>query len=161
MASIAGTSYFIRQIRAEILFEIINKYKIAYMAGAPIIMNAMLSYPGAKKFTHQVKMLTAGAPPPPSVMKKFKAELGVFVQTAYGLTETYGPMSNHSFDPSWEGLSEDDLVSKSTYQSSYVMQESITVRNPDTLECVPADGSSIGEIMSKGILLIYTYIDNR
>lgn len=64
-------------------------------------MTTMLSYPECRKFEHRVRMWTAGAPPPPSVLKRFRDEVGVEVVTAYGLTETYGPMSTHIPEPEW------------------------------------------------------------
>ena len=82
MACLAGTSYFVRQVRADAIFDIINTHKVEYLAGAPILMNTLLSSPLKKRFNHAVKFMTAGAPPPPSVIKKFAEELGVFVQTA-------------------------------------------------------------------------------
>jgi fatty-acyl-CoA synthase len=62
MASIAGTSYFLRQVRADGIFNTIQKYEVGYLAGAPITMITMLAHPGKFKFKHNVKMMTAGAP---------------------------------------------------------------------------------------------------
>jgi fatty-acyl-CoA synthase len=77
------------------------RHKIGYITGAPITMTTMLSHPQRFRFNHEMKMWTAGAPPPPSVLRRFADELGVAVVTAYGLTETYGPMSTHIPEPEW------------------------------------------------------------
>ena len=79
------------------------RHQINYITGAPITMTTMLSYPQRRRFTHGIKMWTAGAPPPPSVIRRFSEELGISVQTAYGLTETYGPVTTHMLDPEWTG----------------------------------------------------------
>lgn len=75
--------------------------QIPYMLGAPILMTTMMSYPGKRKFTHGVKMLTGGAPPPPAVIQRFLDEIGIAARTGYGLTESYGPASTHLPDPEW------------------------------------------------------------
>jgi fatty-acyl-CoA synthase len=80
------------------------------MCGAPITMITMLSYPDRIKFSHEVKMLTGGAPPPPSLMARFTAETGVSIRTSYGLTESYGPATFHLPDPQWDGKLHDCTV---------------------------------------------------
>lgn len=84
---------------------LLPRHQVHYMLGAPILMNAMLAYPGKKKFTHAVTLLTGGAPPPPSVIQRFKEEVGIHTRTGYGLTESYGPASTHQFDEDWTGKS--------------------------------------------------------
>lgn len=101
MAATAGTSYFLRSIRASSIFDIINKYQIQYLAGAPVTMNTMLAHNEKIKFTHSIQMWAAGAPPPTSVIKRFSDEIGIKVQCAYGLTETYGPICTHNVDRDW------------------------------------------------------------
>ena len=101
MAASAGTSYFLRSIRASPIFDIINKYQIQYLAGAPVTMNTMLAHNEKIKFTHSIQMWAAGAPPPTSVIKRFSDEIGIKVQCAYGLTETYGPICTHNVDQDW------------------------------------------------------------
>jgi fatty-acyl-CoA synthase len=80
------------------------------MCGAPITMITMLSYPDRIKFSHEVKMLTGGAPPPPSLMARFTAETGVSIRTSYGLTESYGPATFHLPDPQWDGKASADAM---------------------------------------------------
>ena len=101
MAASAGTSYFLRNIRAASIFDIIEKHQVQYLAGAPVTMNTMLAHTEKFKFTHTVQMWAAGAPPPTSVIKRFSDEIGIKVQCAYGLTETYGPICTHNVDRDW------------------------------------------------------------
>ena len=80
MAASAGTCFFLRQIKAETIFHLVEKYQIQYFSGAPVTMNTMLAYEAKRKFGHQVKMWAAGASPPPAVMERFYKEIGVEVQ---------------------------------------------------------------------------------
>lgn len=73
-------------------------------------MTTLLSYPQRRRFTHTVQMWTAGSPPPPTVIRRFTAELGVQVRTAYGLTESYGPISTHIPLPEWTSKEKSILV---------------------------------------------------
>jgi fatty-acyl-CoA synthase len=133
MAASAGTSYFTRQIRAETLFDIIDRYKVQYFAGAPVTMNIMLAHTQKIKFTHEVQMWAAGAPPPIAVIKRFLEETGIKVQCAYGLTETYGPICTHNVDHDWisdskgNPLTDHELLQKSTYLSCDTTVEDLKV----------------------------------
>ena len=105
--------FMLIQQRAYVYINIINvnvyliilqyRHEIKYMCGAPITMLTMLSHAQRFKFAHEVQMLTGGAPPPPSLMRRFTEETGVSIRTSYGLTESYGPATFHLPDPQWEG----------------------------------------------------------
>lgn len=140
------------------------RYKIKYLTGAPITMTTMLAYPDRIKFTHPVRMWTAGAPPPPSVIRRFSEELGVSVTTAYGLTETYGPITTHIPEPEWTSgstpLTADELIARCTHQAQDAMMEEIKVMDPDSMTEVPADGTTLGEVMIRGNIVMSGYFKN-
>lgn len=163
MSASIGCSYFLRQIRADSVFDIIEKNKVQYLCGAPVTMLTMLAYDKKIKFSHEVKMWTAGAPPPPAVIKRFSDELNVTTQTAYGLTETYGPISCHNPDPTWltTGLTAEETLNKCTYQVGDATIERLIVCNPETMESVPADGKTIGEVMIRGNIVMKGYLNNE
>lgn len=141
MAAAAGTSYFLRQMRADQLFDVIDKYKVQYFAGAPVTMNIMLAHTKKLKFTHDVSMWAAGAAPPVAVMKRFLEETGIRVQCAYGLTETYGPVCTHNVDQDWisnsDGtpLTDQELLQKSTFLSCDTTVEDLKVGDVSILLC--------------------------
>lgn len=163
MVALAGISYPIRQVRAPLMFELLDKHKIPYFAGAPITMITMLNHAERFKFQHPVKFWVAGAPPPPSLMKEFKDEVGVDVQTAYGLTETYGPNTCHIEDPRWlkdPKITEQDLYARAIYQTKNTLQDDIKVLNPKTMQSVPPDGKTLGEVMIRGNIVMKGYLNN-
>jgi fatty-acyl-CoA synthase len=130
MAAAAGTSYFLRQIRAESIFHIIKRYQVQYFAGAPVTMNTMLAHKEKTKFSHRVQMWAAGAPPPTSVIKRFNDEIGVQVQCAYGLTETYGPICTHNADRDWLTETSTATTSSSSSSSCGGSGGSVTAQRP-------------------------------
>lgn len=153
------TSIFMRQIRAETLFHSIETHKVGFMCGAPITMLTMLSHPQRRKFDHPIKFLTAGAPPPPAVIKQFINETGVTVQTAYGLTEVYGPIaSNLPIE-----TDEEARLAQCTWLSANTVLggNGFTVLDPTTLEPVPCDGVTMGEIMIRGNVVMQGYFNNE
>eukprot|EP00428_Durinskia_dybowskii_P078017 CAMPEP_0170360172 /NCGR_PEP_ID=MMETSP0117_2-20130122/3141_1 /TAXON_ID=400756 /ORGANISM="Durinskia baltica, Strain CSIRO CS-38" /LENGTH=538 /DNA_ID=CAMNT_0010614473 /DNA_START=117 /DNA_END=1733 /DNA_ORIENTATION=+ len=162
MANLAGCAFFMRHVQAEGIFDLISKHNIQYMCGAPITMTTMLSYPQRQKFTHEVKMLTGGAPPPPSLLKRFTDETGVTIRTSYGLTESYGPATFHYPDPEWDALnwSAEELLGKVTQQAQTAIEERVCVMNPDTMQPVPADSTTLGEVMIKGNIMMKGYFKN-
>lgn len=163
IAAVAGTSYFLRQIRPEPMFDIIERHKVGYFAGAPVTMNTLLGHPQRRKFTHGVKCWVAGAPPPPVVIKRFESEIGVSVQCAYGLTESYGPIASHNVDQDWltAGHSAEELLQKRTFLSCDGTVEDMRVLDPETLTPVPGDGIALGEVMLRGNVVMKGYLGNE
>lgn len=144
----------------------VYRYQIRYLTGAPITMTTLLSDPSRRKFTHGPKMWTAGSPPPPSVMRRFEEELGVTISTAYGLTETYGPISTHIPQDGHELVSSSeqgasvDALSVLTHQVMDAGMTAIKVLNPETMQEVPADSRTLGEVMIKGNVVMAGYFKN-
>jgi fatty-acyl-CoA synthase len=163
MAAVAGTNYFLRQIRPAQMFDIIERHQVQYFAGAPVTMNTLLAHPQKFKFKHQVKCWVAGAPPPPAVIRRFEAEIGVNVQCAYGLTETYGPMGTHNVDPDWllTHPSAEELLIKRTFLTADGTVEDFRVLCPETMTEVPADGVTVGEVMIRGNIVMKGYLGNE
>lgn len=88
------------------------------MSAAPVVLNTLLTHPQRRRISHDMKMWVAGSPPAPSVITQFMAELNIQVQTAYGLTETYGPISTYNYDDAWDNsLSNEEVYSFTTTTS--------------------------------------------
>jgi fatty-acyl-CoA synthase len=112
----------------------------------------MANFPGAKdvKFKRQLNVITAGAPPAPTVIKNMES-LGVDVTQVYGLTEVYGPHSICKWQPKWDNLSVDEKASIKARQGvCYVTSHYMDVVDPITMESVPRDAKTIGEIVMRG-----------
>jgi len=132
------------------------------MCGAPIIYGMMINAPAEVRagIEHQVSGLIAGAAPPAAIIEG--AELiGLNITHVYGLTETYGPASVCAKHPEWDKLPLDLRTARNGRQGvRYHALEAITVMDPETMEAVPWDNETMGEIMFRGNLVMKGYLKN-
>jgi len=162
LAANAGTSVCLRKIDVGVIFSLIREYKITHMCGAPIVYGMLINAPEALRagIEHQVSGLIAGAAPPAAIIEGAE-RMGFNITHVYGLTETYGPASVCAKHPEWDKLPIDMRTAKNGRQGvRYHMQEAIAVLDPDTMQPVPWDGESMGEIMFRGNLVMKGYLKN-
>jgi fatty-acyl-CoA synthase len=162
IAAASGTSISLRHVRADKIFSDIKEHKVNHFCGAPIVLNMLNSAPQEMKsgIEHQVKVMTAGAAPPASVIQGME-DLGFKVTHVYGLTETYGPSVVCAWHEEWD-VYDDEKKSrlKSRQGVRAPMLDGLMVADPDTLEPVPQDGETIGEIFMQGNLVMKGYLKN-
>ena len=145
------------------VFELIDKHNITHFGGAPIVLNMITGAPESdrKKLKQKVFVLTAGAPPPSIIFKKMK-ELGFEVMHVYGLTETYGHVTQCAWNESWNKFDEEKQNEIKARQGvRYPNTEGIAVMDPKTMKEVPKDGKTIGEIMIKGNVVMKGYFKDK
>ena len=124
----------IRNIVVKDIFELISKYKITHFGGAPIVLNMIANAPKEeqKSLNHKIFAMTAGAPPPSSILKKMQS-LGFEVMHVYGLTETYGHISHCAWNDDWDAYDDDKKSEIKSYQGvRYPHTEEVAVLNPET-----------------------------
>lgn len=159
----AGTSICLRQVRDDLVYHAIADHKVSHFCGAPVVLNTLLSADSElqQMIKHEVKVMTAGAAPPAAIIEGMQA-MGVDVTHVYGLTETYGPVTLCAWrDDLWGGL---DAAEQATLKARQgvggQMLEGLMVADPDTLQPVPKDGQSMGEIMMRGNNVMKGYLKN-
>ncbi len=158
-----GRTICLRNIDVKKIFELIDKHNITHFGGAPIVLNMITGAPESdrKKLKQQVFVLTAGAPPPSIIFKKMK-ELGFEVMHVYGLTETYGHVTQCAWNESWSKFDEEKQNEIKARQGvRYPNTEGIAVMDPKTMKEVPKDGKTIGEIMIKGNVVMKGYFKDK
>ena len=163
LAANAGTSVCLRRVDPALIFGLIREHKVSHMCGAPIVYGMMINAPDALKegITQQVSGLIAGAAPPAAIIEGAE-KMGFNITHVYGLTETYGPASVCAKHPEWEKLPIDLRATRNGRQGvRYHMQEAITVLDPHTMQPVPWDGETMGEIMFRGNLVMKGYLKNE
>ena len=158
-----GRTICLRNIDIKKIFELIDKYNITHFGGAPIVLNMITGAPESdrKKLKQKVYVLTAGAPPPSIIFKKMN-ELGFEVMHVYGLTETYGHVTQCAWNDAWNEFDEEKQNEIKARQGvRYPNTEGIAVMNPETMTEVPKDGKTIGEIMIKGNIVMKGYFKDK
>ena len=162
LSVVAGTHVCLRWVRAKAMFDSIADHKVTHLSGAPIVMSTLLNATASEKreINHTVAFNHAAAPPPESVMTAMKAA-GFQLTHLYGLTETYGPAVVNEWHSDWDVLSPVAVSAKRARQGvRYVALDGLTVMEPSTMEQVPADGETMGEVMFRGNIVMKGYLHN-
>ncbi|MCL4154256.1 UNVERIFIED_CONTAM: hypothetical protein GTU68_048408, partial [Idotea baltica] len=162
LSLVAGTHVCLRWVRPQTMWDLIADETVTHLCGAPIIMSTLLNAPADQKRTldHVVEFYTAAAPPPESVLAAMKTA-GFNVTHLYGLTEVYGPAVVNDWKREWNDLPPDRQAQKKARQGvRYVALEDLAVLDPETLEPVPADGETLGEVMFRGNVVMKGYLNN-
>jgi fatty-acyl-CoA synthase len=162
VAAAAGTNVCLRKVDAKLILELIRKHKVTHYCGAPIVHSMLLNAPAGEKkgIDHKVSCLVAAAPPPAAVIEGM-ARMGFDITHVYGLTETYGPAAVCAKHPEWTALPLEEQVKRNGRQGvAYLLEEGMTVMDPDTMREVPRDGETMGEIMFRGNITMKGYLKN-
>ena len=163
MAANAGVNVCLRRVDPRLIFDAIREHGVTHYCGAPIVHSMLANAPEEwrKGINHKVSGLVAAAPPPAAVIEGM-AKIGFDVTHVYGLTETYGPASVCAKHDAWKDLPLAEQVTLNGRQGvRYHAQEGITVLDPDTMDPVPWDGETMGEIMFRGNLVMKGYLKNE
>ncbi|HXW20368.1 MAG TPA: AMP-binding protein, partial [Roseiarcus sp.] len=159
----AGTHVCLRQVRAKAMYDLIVRHKVTHLCGAPIVMSTLLNAPPDEKrpLPHVVRFFTAAAPPPAAVLAAMKSA-GFEVTHLYGLTETYGPAVINDWHENWDTLADAAQAElKSRQGVRYHALEALEVIDPETMEILPADGKTLGEVMFRGNVVMRGYLKNK
>ncbi len=161
MAANAGVSICLRAVRDEPIYRAFHDEKVTHFCGAPIVLNMLANAPDhLRDFDHEIKVMTAGAPPPAAVIEKMEG-MGVAVTHVYGLTETYGPSVVCAWKDEWDAKEAEERSALKVRQGvKYVALSGLMVADPETLEPVPADGETMGEIFMQGNIVMKGYLKN-
>jgi fatty-acyl-CoA synthase len=163
VAAASGVNVCLRKVEPTKIFELIQKYGVTHMCGAPIVYNTLINAPDAPKgkAAHPVIGLIAGAAPPVAVLEGAE-NIGIKLTHVYGLTEVYGPASVCAEQPGWDELPAEQRAHLKRRQGvPYPLEEAITVLDPETMREVPRDGETIGEVMFRGNIVMKGYLKNE
>ncbi len=162
MAALAGTNVCLRKVEAAVVFRLIEQHRVTHYCGAPIVHNTLLHAPAGLRdgITHRVHGLVAGAAPPAATIAGME-RMGFDLTHVYGLTEVYGPATVCVKQEEWDSLSIEERAALNARQGvRYILEEEVDVLDPTTMQPVPRDGETIGEIMFRGNIMMKGYLNN-
>tara|TARA_R110002167_G_scaffold29239_3_gene97763 strand:- start:65868 stop:67499 length:1632 start_codon:yes stop_codon:yes gene_type:complete len=162
LAAVAGTSVCLRQVRDAAIFDAIRRHHVTHLCGAPVVLNLLANADPVLRegIEHEVQAMTAGAAPPAAVIAAME-RMNFHVTHVYGLTETYGPSVVCAPQTQWEVLPEQKRAELTARQGVRApMLEELMVADPETLQAVPKDGKTIGEVFMRGNLVMKGYLKN-
>jgi len=163
MSAVSGTHVCLREVRAEAIWDALQRHNITHLCGAPVVMSTILNAEPEYKcaLPQQIEFFTAAAPPPQRVLVEMR-EAGFNVTHLYGLTEVYGPAVVNDWNPQWESLpAEQQATLKARQGVRYHALEELDVLDPETMQPVPRDGETMGEVMFRGNVVMKGYLKNK
>ena len=162
VTALAGTHVCLRRIEARAIYAAIADHGVTHLCGAPIIMNMLIHAAEADRrpLPGTVELMTAAAPPPASVIEAMERQ-GFHITHVYGLTEVYGPAVVCDWRAEWDDLPQEDRARlKSRQGVRYPVLDGLMVADPQTLEPVPDDGATMGEVFMRGNIVMKGYLKN-
>jgi len=162
VAMLGGTHVCLRRVEAKAILDAMREHAADHYCAAPIVHNLLVNAPAEQRagITQKVRGMVAGAAPPASMIEGM-ARIGFDLTHVYGLTEVYGPASVAVKRETWAGQSLSEQARLNGRQGvRYVLQEGMTVLDPETMAETPADGQTMGEIMFRGNIVMKGYLKN-
>ncbi|TQN07733.1 fatty-acyl-CoA synthase [Acidovorax temperans] len=162
VAARAGVNVCLRRVEAQAIFDAIRNHGVTHYCGAPIVHGLLVNAPDAMKVgvPAGVKAMVAGAAPPASMIEGME-KMGFDLTHVYGLTEVYGPATVCAKHEAWNDLDIGERARLNARQGvRYHLQRDVRVLDPETMQPVPWDGETMGEIMFKGNIAMKGYLKN-
>ncbi|HEX4618198.1 MAG TPA: acyl-CoA synthetase [Steroidobacteraceae bacterium] len=162
VAMLGGLQVCLRKVEPRAILEAMRLHGVDHYCGAPIVHNMLVNADPAWRagITQRVRALVAGAAPPVAMIEGMQ-RIGFELTHVYGLTETYGPAAVAAKRAAWAGESVAEQARLNGRQGvRYVLQESMTVLDPQTMSAVPANAEVLGEVMFRGNIVMKGYLKN-
>ena len=162
VAARAAVNVCLRRVEPQAIFDAIRQHGVTHYCGAPIVHGLLVNAPAEMKagVPAGVKAMVAGAAPPASMIEGME-QMGFDLTHVYGLTEVYGPATVCAKHEDWNALDIGERARLNARQGvRYHLERDVRVLNPETMQPVPQDGETMGEIMFRGNIAMKGYLKN-
>jgi fatty-acyl-CoA synthase len=162
VALLGGTHVCLRKVEAQAIFEAMRRERVDHYCAAPIVHNLLIAAPDTMRagIPQKVRAMVAGAAPPAAMIEGM-ARIGFDITHVYGLTEVYGPAAVAVKREAWADATLSEQTRLNGRQGvRYALEEGMTVMDAATLQEVPADAQTMGEIMFRGNIVMKGYLKN-
>jgi fatty-acyl-CoA synthase len=162
IAARAGVNVCLRHVQPAAVFAAIREHRVTHYCGAPIVHSMLVNAPVELRagIDHPVRAMVAGAAPPAAMIEGMEL-MGFDLTHVYGLTEVYGPAAVCAKHEEWAALPVGDRAHKNARQGvRYHLEDGVTVLDPRTMQEVPRDGETMGEVMFRGNIAMKGYLKN-
>jgi fatty-acyl-CoA synthase len=164
VTAIGGKHVCLDAVRAEPIYKLMAEEDVTHLCIAPTACAMITDYMKENnlKFPHTVRGFIAGAPP---TVGNFLDgwSVGLDLHQVYGLTEVYGPHTACEWnEQEWGQATEEEKIKLRMRQGvQYVTCTMVKVVDPETMEEVPWDGKTSGEIIMRGNNVMQGYFREK
>ncbi len=162
VAANTGVNVCLRKVDPVVIFDLIKRHRVTHYCGAPIVHSTLVNAPSELRagIDWKVNAFVAGAAPPAAMIEGME-QIGFDLTHVYGLTEVYGPATVCAKHAEWESLDIRARAERNGRQGvRYILEEGVTVMDPQAMQPVPWDGETMGEIMFRGNIMMKGYLKN-
>ena len=162
LAARAAVNVCLRRVEPQAIFDAIRQHGVTHYCGAPIVHGLLVNAPAEMKagVPAGVKAMVAGAAPPASMIEGME-QMGFDLTHVYGMTEVYGPATVCAKHEDWQQLDIGERARLNARQGvRYHLERDVRVLDPETMQPVPQDGETMGEIMFRGNIAMKGYLKN-
>ncbi|CAD6240099.1 unnamed protein product [Miscanthus lutarioriparius] len=158
MAACGGANVCIRAPTAEAMYAAFAAHGVTHMCAAPVLFNILLEA-CHEPLPRTVEVLTGGAPPPAALLQRVE-QLGFHVTHAYGMTEATGVAMVCEWRHQWDALPPSERARLKARQgvSALSLADADVIKDLKTMESVPRDGATLGEIVLCGSNVMKGYL---
>jgi fatty-acyl-CoA synthase len=159
VTAVGATHICLRKVDPEEIIRLFEKEGVSHMCAAPIVLIGIANHPASADIAlkRPLEIAVGGAPPSPTIISQME-RMGAKVHHVYGLTEVYGPYTICAWQSDWDCLPPNEQAAIRSRQGvAYTVSQFLDVVNPDTMEPVPRDGKTIGEVVMRGNIVMLGY----
>ncbi|KAI8844495.1 AMP-dependent synthetase and ligase [Chytriomyces cf. hyalinus JEL632] len=161
VCAVGATHTLIRKVDYDLIWHLFETANITHYCGAPTVQLSIVNHKSAHPLNRQIKTMVAAAPPSPTLLEGL-LKIGITPFHVYGLTETYGPSTICAWQSEWRSLGYAEMAEKLSRQGqAFLASDEVQVWDEETGREVPADGTTLGEVVFRGNLVMKGYLNDE